>query len=366
MSIKDWKYIGAYEEKVVEEFYDPESNGLSSSFDNSSMLFDSISRIMGAVTAIEGSTGDIFKLERSARPETWILGEKQASVVSAVAVNYSELERELVLFKVTPYVKVFLDCFLEVRPKNPRVLKKTELPNCFSDLNRFVGMVRERICGKAFKRVLSAHLRASNKNYLGLVNYIDGLFSLRSRILVLRIDFSYGRGKVEIEACTKSSDRLSLLCNVTEKIARHRMELVDYLKNKCPELGMLGYVWKLEYGREKGHHYHMMFFLDGAKVRQDVVIARRIGEHWNNVITKGDGVYFNCNRNKERYKHCGVGMICHNEMEKLKSLKEKAAIYLTKSDQYVSACMPTNKRTFGKGTLPKLKARSTGRPRESN
>ncbi|MFA0945873.1 MULTISPECIES: inovirus-type Gp2 protein [Pseudomonas syringae group] len=366
MSFKDWKYISAYKEKIVEEFYDPESNEVASSFDKRSMLFDSISRIMGAVTAIEKSTGDIFKLDQSAMLGTLILGEKQAIIVSAVAVDYSELERELLLFKVTPYVKVFRDCYRDIRPKNPRVLKRSELPNCFSDLNRFVGMVRDRICSGEFKRELSAHLRVSNKNYLGLVNYIDGLFSLRSRILVLRIDFSYGKGKVEIEGRVNSSDRLNLLCNVTERIARHRIELISYLKQKCPELGLLGYVWKLEYGREKGHHYHMMFFLDGAKVRQDVVIAKRIGEYWNKTITKGEGVYFNCNRNKERYKHCGVGMICHNETEKLINLKERAAIYLTKADRYVSACMPTSKRTFGKGALPKLKTRSAGRPRGSN
>ena len=131
-----------------------------------------------------------------------------------------------------------------------------------------------------------------------------------------------------------------------------------------PDLGMVGYVWKLEYGREKGHHYHMMFFLDGAKVRQDIVIAKLIGEYWNNVITQGKGVYYNCNGNKARYRHCGVGMIHYSEAEKLRSLKEMAAIYLTKADRYVSACMPGNNRTFGKGNSPKVGERSVGRPRE--
>ncbi|MNC83153.1 hypothetical protein D3C75_1369630 [compost metagenome] len=57
-------------------------------------------------------------------------------------------------------------------------------------------------------------------------------------------------------------------------------------------------------------------------------------------------------------------MINYHEAEKLSNLKEKVAIYLTKVDRYVSACMPGNRRTFGKGNAPKMSEQSVGRPRE--
>lgn len=363
MNFNEWKFVDAYKEKINEEFYEPIEGIESACANGEGMLFDSVSRIMRAVSVLEKTLGDIFRVESLKRLGKMELSKAESCIVSAVAINYVELERGMVLFKVNPYVKAFYECYRNIKPSSPAKVEKPELPECFRELNRFVDAVRERISSKSFKREMSAHMRAANKNYSGLLGYIDDLFARYSRLLVLRIDFSYGSGKLEVEDYSQPSDRLDALRIVTERIVRHRTELIDYLKNKCPELGMVGYVWKLEYGWAKGHHYHMMFFLDGAKVRQDIVIAKRIGEHWNNVITQGKGVYYNCNGNKDRYRHCGVGMISYNETEKLSSLKEKAAIYLTKADRYVSACMPDNKRTFGKGNSPKVGERSVGRPR---
>lgn len=364
MNFNEWEFIDAYKDKVVEEFYDPIKGVRSLSGNVDGMLFSSVSKIMRAVSALEKKSECIFRVESIERRGEMVFSKTASSIISAVTINYVELERGMVMFKVNPYVSAFYECYKNVMPSSPHVVDQSELPECFRKLNQFVDAVRERISSGAFKREISAHMRAVNKNYAGLLSYIDSLFARYSRLLVLRVDFSYGKGKLEIEDYSQPNDRLDALCVVTEQIVQHRIELIDYLKNKCPELGMVGYVWKLEYGREKGHHYHMMFFLDGAKVRQDIVIAKRIGEYWNNVITQGKGLYYNCNGNKDGYKHCGVGMISYNETEKLSRLKEKAAIYLTKADRYISACMPGNKRTFGKGNSPKIRKRSVGRPRE--
>lgn len=363
MNFNEWKFADAYKEKIDEEFYDPIEGVESSCVNGEGMLFDSVSRIMRAVSVLEKASGDIFGAESLNRRGEVELSKAGSCIASAVTIDYVELERGMVLFKVNPYVSVFYECYRSMKPSNPYKVEKLGLSECFRGLNRFVDAVRERISSGAFKREMSAHMRAANKNYSGLLGYIDALFARYSRLLVLRIDFSYGKGKLEVEDYTRPSERLDALRIVTERIVQDRIELIDYLKNKCPELGMVGYVWKLEYGREKGHHYHMMFFLDGAKVRQDIVIAKLIGEYWNNVITLGKGVYYNCNGNKDKYRHCGVGMINYSEAEKLSNLKEKAAIYLTKADRYVSACMPGNKRTFGKGNSPKVGERSVGRPR---
>ena len=363
MSFNEWKFADVYKEKVDEDFYDPVKCVESSSANGEGMLFDSVSRIMRAVSVVEKTSGDIFRVESLKRRDEIASSKAEKCIISAVTINYVELERGMVLFKVNPYVSAFYECHRKINPSSPYKIERSELPECIRVLNRFVDAVREWISSGAFKREMSAHVRAANKNYSGLLSYIDSLFARYSRLLVLRVAFSYGKGRLAVEACSRLSDRLDALRIVTKQISQHRIELIDHLKNKCPELGMVGYVWKLEYGREKGHHYHMMFFLDGAKVRQDIVIAKLIGEYWNNVITQGKGVYYNCNGNKAKYRHCGVGMIHYSEAEKLRSLKEMAAIYLTKADRYVSACMPGNKRTFGKGNSPKVGERPVGRPR---
>ncbi|WP_443700859.1 YagK/YfjJ domain-containing protein [Pseudomonas sp.] len=353
-----------YKEKRLETFCDSITGHEFSCFDADGMLFNSVSRIMRAVSVLEKTSGDIFKEQSLKRKDQLVLSDAQRLIVAAVAIDYPELERSMVLFKVNPYVSAFYECYASMRPSNPDRVDRIELPECFRGLNKFVAALRVRLSSSTFKRKLSSHIRATNKNYAGLLGYIDDLFARYSRLLVLRIDFAYGEGKLEIEGCPDRDDRLDLLKLVSEKVIRHRTELLGYLKNKCPDLGLMGYVWKLEYGKEKGHHYHMMFFLDGTRVRQDIVIAKLIGEHWNNVITEGQGVYYNCNGDKSRYKFCGVGMINYHDAEKLNNLKEKAAAYLTKVDLYVSACMPGGKRTFGKGNSPRVDERSLGRPRK--
>ncbi|WLG78936.1 inovirus-type Gp2 protein [Pseudomonas sp. FP1911] len=364
MAFQENEIMDAYKEKVIETFYDPVKNEEYVYFGEDDMLFESVGRIMEAVSVIENNSGDIFGAPSFRYGRELVFSQRQESVLSAVLITYPEVERGMVLFKVNPYVRAFYECYMSVRPSNPYRAGYSELPECFDRLNRFVSAVRERISSSAFKREMSAHMRAANKNCSELLKYIDALFARYSRLLVLRIDFSYGKGKLEVEDFSEPRDRLSLLNLVSEKIVKHRAGLISYLKNKCPGLGMVGYVWKLEYGREKGHHYHMMFFLDGAKVRQDIVVAKRIGEYWNNVVTQGKGLYYNCNGDKNKYKYCGVGMINYSDAEALHNLK-RAAVYLTKVDRYISACMPGNKRTFGKGGVPKASERSVGRPRQN-
>jgi hypothetical protein len=127
---------------------------------------------------------------------------------------------------------------------------------------------------------------------------------------------------------------------------------------------MVGYCWKLEYGGEKGFHYHMIFFYDGSKVQQDTNIARMIGEYWMNVITQGKGLYYNCNADKGKYERCGIGTINHYDTELIENLK-LAAQYLAKPDDYLrdNASNIEVDRTFGRGVM-REKTENRGRPRK--
>ena len=122
---------------------------------------------------------------------------------------------------------------------------------------------------------------------------------------------------------------------------------------------MVGYIWKLEHGPDKGFHYHMMFFFDGSKVREDGTLAKRIGQYWLNVVTNGRGVYYNCNADKSRYKNCGIGMVDHSDNVMRDGLV-KAVLYLTKMDLYMK--LQTVGRGMGKMVRPNPKD-ARGRPR---
>ena len=82
-------------------------------------------------------------------------------------------------------------------------------------------------------------------------------------------------------------------------------------------------------------------------VRQDVTIAKLIGEHWSKVTTGGMGVYFNCNAApyKNRFSHCGVGVF--NRLDEATVAGFQAvADYITKPDPLVTLMMPREKRFY--------------------
>lgn len=103
----------------------------------------------------------------------------------------------------------------------------------------------------------------------------------------------------------------------------------------------------------------MLFFFDGSKVRRDIEIAWLIGQYWVDVVTKGRGLYYNCNRNCFYYKSCGVGMVSHSDAQARQGLRN-AVLYLTKTDLFMR--LRAEGRCIGKMNRPANKD-PRGRPR---
>ena len=165
---------------------------------------------------------------------------------------------------------------------------------------------------------------------------IEGLFARHARLLAVRVDLGYTADAsifVDYETALVHRQRL---CK-----AFHQHPLFTHL---------LGYAWKLEWGQRKGFHYHFLFFFDGARVAQDIVYGRRIGEYWNATITSGRGVYFNCNhRAEQRYRYNAMGDITYHDTHKRQGL-EHIVNYLTKVDEV--AALAVRGKTFGHSHPP--------------
>lgn len=257
--------------------------------------------------------------------------------------------------KFNPYFELFYACVEKG--------KLLEIPACvgvvFNDgakkiakrLNRYVVEIRKIVRGERFKRKLKSYRRSSVENFKGLMRYIDSLFEVHSRLLVVRLDLSY-------EGAYREQHGISF-----EDAHRHRKKLF-YDLGRCKVISgleILGFAWKLELGMRKGLHYHVLLFFDGALACRDIQIARSIGEYWNGVITEGKGVYYNCNAAKEVYKYCGVGMVHYANTDARQGIRHIAE-YMTKLDEYFK--LSAGKfRCFGKGGAPKKAVIKRGRPR---
>jgi Inovirus Gp2 len=221
----------------------------------------------------------------------------------------------------------------------------------------FVNTIRHEARSQDFKNIVYNAQQLFEKNCNGLGMFIDSLFNQYSRLLVIRVDFGYHSGNV----IRSESDIISKYLEAKED----RKHFFNNVKsNNSLFEHLVGYVWKLEYGIDKGYHYHMLFFFDGSKVRQDETIAMLIGEYWENTITNGRGIYYNCNANKDQYEHLGIGLINHNDIVLRGNLKQWVATYLIKTDHYAKMLVPDNGRTFGRSEILKPNENRLGRPRE--
>lgn len=183
--------------------------------------------------------------------------------------------------------------------------------------------------------------------------YLDALQEKHSKLLLVRVDLSYGENEnVSLEQANKDFNRLLNNRRGKPKIFEHN----------------IGYTEMVEHTEKKGVHFHTAFIFDGQKVNKDQIKGEQLGVHWRDNITNGKGVYYNCNRN-DYGEHHGIGMLEHHDKEKRKKADEALA-YLCKDDedqniQKVNTNNTTIKQ-FRRGRMPQTKSK-TGRPRkESN
>jgi hypothetical protein len=271
-----------------------------------------------------------------------------------------DIVKEFPIHCFNPYVELFvrnMRCRLagEIGLYPHYIEDNDELEKVVNALNGFIGGIRAEAESPEFKKTIRDYERVLNKNNRGLAAYIDHLFSQHARMLVLRVDFGYKKQ----DRPFMSEDEVNAGYRQAKEDREH---LFRNMRSNTLFRHLLGYVWKLEYGLRKGFHYHMLLFFDGAKVREDVSIAKMIGEYWQTTVTQGRGGYYNCNAKKSLYQDCGIGMINHYDTVLRDNLK-KAAEYLTKADYYAKIIAQDKGRTFGKGEMT-TKTDGRGRPRK--
>lgn len=170
-----------------------------------------------------------------------------------------------------------------------------------------------------------------------------------SKLLVIRIDFSINRNfKITLEL-------LKTYLSIFLK------KLHAPTNDKVPPI--VGYIWKLEYGIQKGYHYHFIFFMDGNIHKQETFFVDQLAKLWKE-ITLNKGTYHSCNHNKGSYRRLAIGTLVHDDQEKINALY-MVVDYITKVDQFIIEKTLKNHRTFGYSTR-KLEKSKAGRPRNIN
>ena len=197
-----------------------------------------------------------------------------------------------------------------------------------------------------FRRKMSKVLRRCERNTLSLRTYVDDLFDVHSRLLVVRVDFHYQ---------PEFYEGLTL-----KRVINDRKVFLESIKQEFD--GLVGLCWKLEYAKQRGFHYHYIFFFNGNRSQRGISLGRTLGDHWVSV-TADTGSYHNCNFADKDYPEKYLGMIHYSDDIKRRALRH--ADYLTKNDENILAILCNGRtRIFGR-MEPRSKRSAAGRPRSS-
>lgn len=221
---------------------------------------------------------------------------------------------------------------------------KSDMFLCAQRGNNFIEYIRSHANSDEFRKAINEYRRLPSKNYAGLKQYIGALFSKRSALLILRIDFTYR---------PFLNDQGDFVFPTYDEVKRNLKRLIMHLRKTFSVGDLAGYAWNLEYNFEKGPSHHFLILLDANLAQQAIVVAETLGIYWENIITDRKGLHYNCVTHD--YKFHGTGIIHRSDEQARKNLL-LAATYLTQIDYFLRLDVPNNGRTFGRGCMPKKKA----------
>ncbi|EJD9017060.1 inovirus-type Gp2 protein [Salmonella enterica subsp. enterica serovar Newport] len=141
------------------------------------------------------------------------------------------------------------------------------------------------------------------------------LFERYSKLLMLRVDFSYlqdsdSHGKGDIH---------STVADITLLIQR-----------SGDINGLVGYAWVLEQTEQHGYHIHAVFYLNGQKHRRAWTVFEALRDTWK-YVTWGEGHTYRCEP-KEHYRVRGEWVTAHDDTGGRKGMQYILS-YLSKQAQ---------------------------------
>lgn len=223
--------------------------------------------------------------------------------------------------------------------KSPkRYIDGEALVSLVDDLNLFVHDFREEMRSKESERRLTRYLERSIRNEQALQQLIDGAFEGYPRVTAIRMDLGYKK------APDSPPDGPSI--DDLEEVISHRDALLMEVRNIFPE-SLIACAWKLEHCQQKGYGYHVLFLFDGSKVSDDIATGTALGEVWDRAVTKGEGVHYNHNANKETANFNRVGVISHRHTKVQRLFKERVLNYMAKADYFMQVRSELADQAFG-------------------
>jgi hypothetical protein len=163
------------------------------------------------------------------------------------------------------------------------------------------------------------------------LSLILACLNVNYHLSVLRFDLGYAKYYCYLELSAEQAI-------IFEDVRSHRRALRRFLKRDLSKMLPAGackgmaFGINLEYGPEKGYHFHVIVILNGNVVCHHAVITDMICSHWNCRITHGKGGSYSCFRSE--YVRPSIGSLRYNE-DKLGTLESRVVPYVMQPNFYM-------------------------------
>lgn len=293
-----------------------------------------VKKVVDMMARLMRSKGDLFKVGATGLVLQDDLAQQFRTCLKA---DLAKIARHFPAHRHSPLFTIFKRFSAPVRFKCSGKL----FPEDVAPLNAAVAKMRAFSKGAALGPALANMRRAERKNRSSTRELLHQLRQGYSKLLIIRLDLGYfSKILTDFGFCAQDLP--------INEVKRHRDAFVAYLRSGPYSKHLAGYIWRLECGLEKGSHFHMAIFFDGQALAKDISIADALGHYWKNRASGGHGMYFSCNKNKEAYERCGIGMVARTDDTAWANVEE-AMFYLTKQDYYLRFRPAKGVRTFGSG-----------------
>ena len=297
----------------------------------------------------------------SANTDDW-----QQSVTQTVVDFIDVIDRLPMEYSYHPYINAFRECCRQMGLQHLSHQwqdgRQWLLPSFFDNWERknlhlftfALDEVYKRCNSKTVKKMLNQIDYEATERLNEYCKYTEALFATNDRLIVVRLDLFYQKEVFLLFPLHRLNDDLS--------------HLFDNMRGNQLFNGVVGRIVKLEYGIEKGVHAHVTLFFNGSvcKPSSHIYLAQQIGEYWGGKVTKGDGDYWNCNKQSADFKslgRCAVGLIHASDEEGRRNVHEQIVKYACKTEQMIKVKTGDPIKTIKRGVMPEIPDVRMGRPR---
>jgi len=313
---------------------------------------------------IIASTKPLFTAQRDKRTKRLILRSPGLGGEALRLLSHAckeSIERHFPAHEFTPYYELFWDqarkCELLGLPLAhlSADLPEHQIQEVADRLTDWVAAIRTKAHSRQFRAKVDNFRRGTFKSAQALRSYQRKILRRYPYLEIVRLDLTY-----------QKSTSLSSIISAPPKdfevyfgqIKAHRQALVKYLQKSSISKYVLGYTWKHSYALQRGANLHLLLLM---KRSDQHAFGSIIGKRWNQNITQGKGIYFDCASLGAGYR--AWGFISYNTAE-MDAQIENAALFMTLPDQLLKLKFPGHTYRTGQGerAKPTAKCRQSALP----